>query len=827
MANFYLKYKSVSEVVKWYLTQETMTCLPTSLQSCAYHGSTETDIVNFAGNLSLEICKIGQEWSFLLKRAKYSSLVLLLGAGGVVVYLLRSGGKGQPPPKKRDRQPRYQQPKSFWSWLFEEELVEDFTSDHYFLHSHYFGPSLSIPENLKTATESPGEPRFDLPNLIHEDVSLNSLSQKTSPKKFLKRPLYDVRQRGKTGLYLERAVSNHAHISNPCPKCVKGTCRLKKHQQQQQSSSSSSTSYSGSPQSRTSSLPATSTPGELEDVDPALLQIFFRQRMDGDGSDEQDVSQLSETPVRFLKAQYRPSERLYGAWRGAPDGKERLSLSPVSRCSTPSHYADLDCQFSREESTESDNDVPSLSGCSVSGSMFELVQNAREVRRLIRAASFTSSCSDLSLDLSANDNLGVNTAVELNALCQGITKLIDNCDNLEEDLAGIPPSKLPSSKSSMSGLSQFSEANPEGGTELKRDGSIPDLRAIQRSLRNNKGIWKLTNFSAASDREDPSRQASIVSDSGSLEWDSPLHSWHEAARTKRIPLATYSSNVSESGDEVASFSGSGLDPWEWDDCYYIQSGEDSVECDGKLFDHGSWLPDIGTAELDLETELRRRELSGSSATSTRSSFERDWLAGRRLPPSGRSSLDRDTRHSSRCSSLSDDVTITAQPNLKPGQASTHDQHRPGSKSRSGSRPRDLSPRSLELKGGSFRGGRNVSMCSEPGIPEEDSSPMNTSTSSLDTGIESMDSSVCSVSSSALFTSSANLSPVKEAGEPPPSPASPKNVFARSPDTNTVIKRTGPELSSENRNQTSSSSSRQLFSEDKLNDNSVVISLDKL
>lgn len=839
MANFYLKYKSVSEVMKWYLTQESMTCLPASLPSCAYHGGSETDILNFAGNLSLEICKFGQEWSFLLKRAKYSSLVLLLGAGGVVVYMLRSGKKK---PPSQDRKPRYQ-PKSFWSWLFEEELVEDFSADHYFLHSHYFGPSLSFSENLKTVADISGDRVIDLP-LEQEDVSLNSLSMKTSPKKFLKRPLYDVRQRGKTYQFLER-VATPAHITNPCPKCVKGTCRLKKHHVQQHSSSSSS-NYSGSPQNRTYKQ-STSTPDDLEDMNPAMLQVFFRQRMDGDGSDEQDASQLTETPVGFLKAQYRPSHRLYSSWRGAPDGKERLSLSPVSRCSSPSNYTDdhsarddslegSDGRFCREESIESDNDVPSLSGCSVSGSMFDLVQNAREVRRLIRAASFTSSCSDLSLDLSANDNLGGNTAEELSALCQGINKLIDNCDNLEDDLAGIPETKLPSSKSSMSGLSQFAEATGMNGadeSEMKRDGSIPDLRALQKTLRNNKGMWKLTNFSSLSDREDQmgSRQASIISDSGSFEWDSPLHSWHEA-RHKRIPLASYSSNVSESGDEVASFSGSGMDPWEWDDCYYIESGEEAVDCPEKMIGHGSWLPDIGTAELDLEAELRRRELSSSS---NRSSFERDWLSGRRQPPSGRSSIDRDARLSvsSRGSSASDDVTISAQPNPRQGP----DQYR-SSRSRSNSRPRDLSPRNIDLKNGAFRM-RNISVCSEPGIPECEENPMNTSSSSLDTGIGSMDSSMCSVSSSGLFTSSVNLSPVKEAGEPPTSPMMTSPLSPKSPDTsypeitigdisttNTVIKVVVPEHTSEIRNRTAA---KQLFSsrDDHLNDNSVVMNVDKL
>merc|ERR1719167_718719 len=90
--------------------------------------------------------------------------------------------------------------------------------------------------------------------------------------------------------------------------------------------------------------------------------------------------------------------------------------------------------------------------------MRDLVNNAREVRRLIREASFDSTCSDLSLgDFSLNENIGGSTADDMDAICRGIHQLIDNCDSLEDEMYVMPPeARLPESKSTMSGLSQYS-----------------------------------------------------------------------------------------------------------------------------------------------------------------------------------------------------------------------------------------------------------------------------------------------------------------------------------------------------------------------------------
>ena len=636
--------------------------------------------------------------------------------------------------------------------MFEDEVLEDPAEDSYtFLHSHYFGPA-SPPSPAEFARIASGHEAD-----IEDDVSLNSLSVQSSPKKFLKAPLFDIRQRGRSRHYLDRFSTPVTIISNPCPKCVKGTCRLKKHQMYLTSSSSGSSAYSGSPQNRVNKQ-KTSTPEQEEDAilrrTDATLPGFFRPgrdvRMDGDGSDEMDPSHLSDelarfsgTPVGFLRDQYRPSYRLYGSCRAPPDGKERLSTSPLvtSRSGSPGP-GDLDSELrvGREDSLDSDHELPSVSVCSMSGSMLDLVENAREVRRLIREASFDSTGSDLSLDFSINENLGASTAEGLDTLAQGLNKLLDNCGNIEDDISYIPPARIVSSKSSMSGLSQFSET---GRTEpdlpeLRREGSIPDLRALQRSLRSSKGLWKLTDFSGLS--EYGSRQASVGSDS--LEWDSPVHGWSELRPRARVPLA-YSSGVSESGDDVGSLAGSGLDPWEWDDCYYIQDG-DVLEPIETFSGHRSWLPDIST-ELDLEAELRWRELSSTStSTSARSSLDREMLVYRRQPPSGRSSVDRSSRFStsSRGSSGSEDLTLSA-PN--PPRSLRR------SRSTSG---RDTSP----ILPGSRR--RSTDLGANPSLE--------TSVCSTDTGVGSMDSSVSSVSS-CFLTSSINLSPVREAREPPQSP----------------------------------------------------------
>ena len=803
----------------WYLSRES---LPLDRRLAR-----ETDLVQLTGLLSDELVKLGRELGCALRRTRASSVVLLLGAGGAVIYFLSQGRRPPAPRTSRrggSRQQRFRQ-RSLWSWLFEEELVEDFSKDAYFLHSHYFGPAAASGRNHL-------HPPPRLPSYLLTDsdgsadrkcAGLNGLWAEDRPKKFLKRPLYDIRQRGETRhlvadhsggklLALPASINTNTtpvHISNPCPRCVKGTCRLKKHQHQLiLQSSCSSSNYSGSPPGQ--HKVKTSTP-DPEDLRAGLMTATTHhhhrpERLSGDGSDEtatdssdrlqDDLARFSGTPVGFLKDQYRPTYRLYGC-RGAPDGKERYSASPSvsSRCSSPSSEARDSGGGGRSDSLDSDG-----GGCSMTGSMVELVANAREVRRLIRETSFDSTASDFSLDLSLHENLGASTADGLEGLCRGLDRLVDNCETIDLDMAALPPAAaMVTSKSTMSGLSQYTtEGEEEADSGLIREGSIPDLRDLQRTLRQNKGLWKLTNFSGLSDR---SRQASIVSDTGSFEWDSPVHGWSDM-KVARVPLAAayHSSSVSESGDEVGSLTGSLVDPWEWDDVNYSLAGEEG-ELEVRLAGHRSWLPEFG-AELDLETELRLRELStassaGSASTSARSSLDRDMFVRRRLPPSGRSSVTRESRLSvsSRGSSASDDVTITA-PLVRKQRSRSRSRESLLTTSKTTTPPSGL-PRSTSLdwlEAETGEGGSSLSM-----------------DSSVDTGISSMNSSVCSTASSSLFVSGINLSPVKEAGEPPTSPAhstptpassatnspsSPEMILGNISTTDTVIKVSLPHQTSE-------------------------------
>jgi hypothetical protein len=111
----------------------------------------------------------------------------------------------------------------------------------------------------------------------------------------------------------------------------------------------------------------------------AALPYFFRNgggeaRCDGDGSEEtSDRSspsglreELENTPIRFLKDQYRPSYRLYGGGvRGMPDGRERWSsMSPVPGCCASSPSCEESSQLF--SAAYRDSSVDSLAGLTAS-----------------------------------------------------------------------------------------------------------------------------------------------------------------------------------------------------------------------------------------------------------------------------------------------------------------------------------------------------------------------------------------------------------------------------------------------------------------------------
>lgn len=796
--------------MKFYLSQNT---LPTS-------GGTGTDqdtgLFNLAGSFSLEFrSKLVEELGSIVDKNKGTSVILLLGAaGGIVFYVLRRKNRSQDAPTfpqdaSKCKKPRFQKRGSFWSWLFEEEIVEDLSRDSYLLRSHYFGPSPSTTRPGSKLDMSTSEystinlSSTECANFDH-DVSLNSFTSQSTPRKFLKAPLlFDIRRSGQTrrsqSLKPGRNVQNLSAPPlstrcNPCPRCVKGTCRIKRHQvcQQNEASSGSSSALSTSPINQFDrKYMKTSTPdmyeGELNHGNQS--QHKGSRRLDGDGSDEtedpslhlsNELSRYAGTPVGISERQYRPSHLMFGAnkrgagapERGAPDGKERVSQTPSpqllltsdssSGCpqTTPERFcrddfsgeSDLDCHLSAGDSE------------SVTGSMLDLVHDAREIRRLIREVSIDSNASSICLP----EDLSHDTFQHIEGITKGLDELIFNCANIDqENIDDESCMRMSSSKSSTSGLYQYASAeqNPEYNTSspsednhdsMKRDASISDFRNLQTTLKkSSKGLWRLTNISGISDG---SRQASVLSDSGgSMEWDSPLHAGltdiSSSRRHNRYRTPVLSSNVSEcSMDDLASLAGSGLDQWEWDEAAYYISGCEDDSDERIVIDGGQWLPDIGSTELDLETELRLRDSSMGPYNSARSSLEPELG---RLPPSGRSSVERlgsqrwsGSSRGSSCS-YSDELTLKSASNIKLNTSNT------GRMSRSRSRDRCSLDSTCEMSNSMY------------------SSVVDSS------GVSSMNSSMMSSCGSSILVSSINLSPVKEAAQ---EVTSPHRSCAPSPNT---------------------------------------------
>jgi len=591
----------LAEVFQWHLSPDSKLCwlpgMALDPHSLAFHSTAHLDILNFAGNFGFEICRFGHEWTALLNKAKYGGLVLLLGAGGVVVYFLSRkswadgddyGRGGNEPTNSQSSS------KGFVKWLFEEELVEDL-DDETNVFGRYFGPADPSLERCMSSGDADGENESD-------DLSLNSLSTSPSPRRFLRRPL-STQQRPEQNC--------RVNISNPCPRCDKGICRLKKHLASRASSTPSSC-YSNSP--RTLRPIKTSTPEDMA-VQRTLalgrLSSLFHGvggdlRQEGDGQESQEESSAchSEQGFRFHSRS--------GASRVAPDSSDGWPVSPVSRTSSDLYLGNIP----REDSL--DSIAEPLSTLSVCGSMLDMVTNARDIRRLIRCASLDSQDSDFSLELEMDSELGASTAEGLNQITAGIEKLIDNCDSIEGGMEAVPSGKstMVSSKSSMSGLASLAAAPPpeQGEATLQRENSIPDMRRLQRACRDKRALWKLTNFSMSSAMSDTGSM-------GSLEWDSPQHGWHQVQRGSDLEETDHPSRV----ESLQSFAESNVgsvaslaDPWEWEN----EWDNHSMPL-GQL--DGMPLPWTGQ-ELDLEAELRQRSVSSSSSL--------DLV---RQPPSGCSS----------------------------------------------------------------------------------------------------------------------------------------------------------------------------------------------
>ena len=110
-------------------------------------------------------------------------------------------------------------------------------------------------------------------------------------------------------------------------------------------------------------------------------------------------------------------------------------------------------------------------------SMMELVNGARQVRRLIREVSLDSQDSDLDLELRET------TGQEMETFHEDMSKLIENCGESLSDIGNNPGEKCNNTDESVSERS------------LPRDSSIPDFNLIEKKTCINRRLWKLTGFS--------------------------------------------------------------------------------------------------------------------------------------------------------------------------------------------------------------------------------------------------------------------------------------------------------------------------------------------
>lgn len=271
---------------------------------------------------------------------------------------------------------------------------------------------------------------------------------------------------------------------------------------------------------------------------------------------------------------------------------------------------------------------------SASASMRSLVSGAKEVRRMIREASFDSLASDFSLGDFCQNDIGVSTELNLDLLTYDLSDLKDNVSSMNKAINQIPAEiQMSTSKSENAGLSKILQEETVPGSP-RIEGSTPDLRHIDQ--RPKRHFWKM-NYTM-NEFDSPAHSGSLTNtEPESLEWESPLHGWHDLKHQK-YKVALSSRSASEYGGDD-----DGLDGLEWDCEGYNPMDETDLDHE-RLRGHKNWLPESTEGiELDLEAELGSR--CGSSSTSRsgsrRTSLDKYFYWNKvRQPPSGRSSVER-------------------------------------------------------------------------------------------------------------------------------------------------------------------------------------------
>eukprot|EP00096_Caligus_rogercresseyi_P009224 TRINITY_DN3099_c0_g1_i1.p1 TRINITY_DN3099_c0_g1~~TRINITY_DN3099_c0_g1_i1.p1 ORF type:complete len:551 (+),score=160.14 TRINITY_DN3099_c0_g1_i1:214-1866(+) len=475
-------------------------CLPrfSWSQTCLYHGASETDLLSIAGAASFQLFKLCSEVEGYIcsSLSRQRALFLLLGSGGLSLWILYRKSEGKEEIQGDGSSSQGAKKVSWLRWLFSE-----------------------------------GE----------KDFFLLSKEEEAS-------------------LLRRKSIA-------PCPNCQRGICRIRRHQA---FAFNSPIHYrrGGDPASRF--LPPTSTPDSADDENSDHEDIIYlqfghsqshRKRQDSwlnsgsfiSSSNRSEGEGMSD-PSSLLNSNsqiYYPTAKLYSASKRSPgDGQDHYCGGGPSSLSSGGEPCDCgECLSLASSRYEREESVDSI--ISATGSMVELIKGAREVRKLIREASFDSLASDLSFNNNNNSVAGSHSS-------------------------SVEPVK-------------------------DEDGAVPPCLRINQSL--NKNFYSMIALSSL-DFEPTSSSASGVN---SLEWESPSHGWHDVRESK------YKLSLPPESDQELE--------WDAEMPPLRDEGRDITTCC------------FGALELDMETELLR-----SASSSRRSSISR---MGKRLPPSGRSSADRE------------------------------------------------------------------------------------------------------------------------------------------------------------------------------------------
>lgn len=308
--------------------------------SLPFANTVELDLINFAGSFSFEIVKCAH-WAELLDRAKYPGLVILLGAGGVVLYFARYGQK-QITARMRDQGDMKHR---VINWIFEDD--ED---NEEFGHSSVFnllqGYSLGLLRPLVNKSLFEGQ---------SSDIGLNSITANSiSPRKFLKQPLYRKDESERSTL------PGDCSMRQPCHYLDKG--QTSKHLRDKRSLYKLRLK-------RPEDKLIIQRPVASNRLSFKYFQPGCDLRMDGDGCEQPDQNDEAD----FLK-NYEISKH-----------QSHKSLKSY-KCSDPA-CTSTHCP---EDESEADLNYDSDRG----EAMLLFMQNAEEVRRLIRETSFDSTVSD-------------------------------------------------------------------------------------------------------------------------------------------------------------------------------------------------------------------------------------------------------------------------------------------------------------------------------------------------------------------------------------------------------------------------------------------------